>query len=53
MKKDEYGVYEIFLPNKADGTPAIEHNSKVKVRTLGGNGKQQWLLNEPQMVNLY
>jgi len=32
MKKDEYGVYEIFLPNKADGTPAIEHNSKVKVR---------------------
>ena len=31
MKKDNYGVYEIFLPNKADGTLAIEHNSKVKV----------------------
>lgn len=31
MKKDNYGVYEIFLPNKANGTPAIEHNSKLKV----------------------
>ncbi|KAG0374682.1 alpha-1,4-glucan branching enzyme [Mortierella sp. AD032] len=30
MKRDNYGVYEIFLPNKADGTPAISHNSKVK-----------------------
>ena len=32
MKKDEFGIYEIFLPNNANGTPAIEHNTKVKVR---------------------
>lgn len=31
MKRDQYGVYEIELPNNADGTPAIQHNSKVKV----------------------
>lgn len=32
MKKDEFGVFEIFVPNNPDGTPAIAHNSKVKVR---------------------
>lgn len=31
MTRDQYGVYEIVLPNNADGTPAIQHNSKVKV----------------------
>lgn len=30
MQRDEFGVYSINLPNKLDGSPAIEHNSKVK-----------------------
>ncbi|KAG0268370.1 alpha-1,4-glucan branching enzyme [Linnemannia exigua] len=38
MKRDNYGVYEIFLPNKADGTPAIAHNSKVKITMIKPDG---------------
>ncbi|KAF8948742.1 alpha-1,4-glucan branching enzyme, partial [Entomortierella lignicola] len=38
MKKDEYGVFEIFLPNKARGEPAIEHNSKVKITMIKPDG---------------
>ena len=38
MKKNEFGVFELFLPNEADGSPAIPHGSRVKihlqVRTL-------------------
>ncbi|KAF9957715.1 alpha-1,4-glucan branching enzyme [Modicella reniformis] len=40
MKKNEYGVHEIFLPNKADGTPAIEHNSKVKISMITPQGER-------------
>lgn len=32
--QNEFGVWEIFLPNNADGSPAIPHGSRVKVRTL-------------------
>ncbi|KAF8929225.1 alpha-1,4-glucan branching enzyme, partial [Haplosporangium gracile] len=38
MTRDNYGVYEIFLPNKADGTAAIEHNSKVKITMIKPDG---------------
>ncbi|KAF9426485.1 alpha-1,4-glucan branching enzyme [Podila epigama] len=38
MKRDKYGVYEIFLPNAADGTPAIKHNSKVKITMIKPDG---------------
>ncbi|KAG0301257.1 alpha-1,4-glucan branching enzyme [Dissophora globulifera] len=38
MKRDEYGVYEIFLPNKPDGTPAIAHESKVKITMIKPDG---------------
>ncbi|CAI5969482.1 unnamed protein product [Closterium sp. NIES-64] len=31
MKKDEFGVWELFLPDNPDGTPAIPHGSRVKV----------------------
>ncbi|KAJ3090285.1 alpha-1,4-glucan branching enzyme [Quaeritorhiza haematococci] len=38
MKKDEFGRWEIFLPNKPDGTPAIPHNTQVKISmTLPNN----------------
>jgi len=32
MARNEYGVWEIFLPNNADGSPAIPHGSRVKIR---------------------
>ena len=31
MKKNEFGVFELFLPNEADGSPAIPHGSRVKI----------------------
>lgn len=30
-KQNEFGVWEIFLPNNADGSPPIPHGSRVKV----------------------
>jgi len=38
MKKDDYGKFSIFLPNNADGSPAIPHGSRVKVRFEVPNG---------------
>ncbi|XP_074580303.1 1,4-alpha-glucan-branching enzyme 2-2, chloroplastic/amyloplastic-like isoform X2 [Curcuma longa] len=32
MTKNEYGVWEVFLPNNADGSPPIPHGSRVKIR---------------------
>ncbi|PIN00046.1 1,4-alpha-glucan branching enzyme/starch branching enzyme II [Handroanthus impetiginosus] len=32
MTRNEFGVWEIFLPNNADGSPAIPHGSRVKIR---------------------
>nr|CAB3486970.1 unnamed protein product [Digitaria exilis] len=32
MTRNEYGVWEIFLPSNADGSPAIPHGSRVKIR---------------------
>ncbi|KAF9162477.1 alpha-1,4-glucan branching enzyme [Actinomortierella ambigua] len=40
MKKDWNGVFEIFLPNKPDGTPAIEHNTKVKITMILPDGSR-------------
>ncbi|KAF9569561.1 alpha-1,4-glucan branching enzyme [Mortierella alpina] len=38
MKKDEFGVFEIFVPNNPDGTPPIAHNSKVKITMIKPDG---------------
>ncbi|XP_024981035.1 1,4-alpha-glucan-branching enzyme 1, chloroplastic/amyloplastic-like isoform X3 [Cynara cardunculus var. scolymus] len=32
MTRDEFGVWEIFLPNNADDSPPIPHGSRVKIR---------------------
>lgn len=32
MAQNEFGVWEIFLPKKADGSPPIPHGSRVKIR---------------------
>lgn len=34
MTKDNYGVWEIKIPPKASGEPAIPHDSKVKVSDM-------------------
>ncbi|WIA28178.1 hypothetical protein OEZ86_010746 [Tetradesmus obliquus] len=32
MQKDEWGVWSVELPDGPDGSPAIPHNSRVKIR---------------------
>lgn len=32
MTQNEFGVWEVFLPNNADGSPPIPHGSRVKIR---------------------
>ncbi|PWA64409.1 1,4-alpha-glucan-branching enzyme 1, chloroplastic/amyloplastic [Artemisia annua] len=32
MTRNEFGVWEIFLPNNADNSPPIPHGSRVKIR---------------------
>jgi len=39
MAKNGFGVFEIDLPNSADGTPAIEHGSRVKIHMKTEDGK--------------
>ena len=31
MTKNDFGVFEVFLPNNEDGSPAIPHGSRVKI----------------------
>ena len=31
MTKNDFGVFEVFLPNNADGSPAIPHGTRVKI----------------------
>lgn len=38
MTKDPFGVFELRLPNAADGTPAIPHGSRVKIRMQTASG---------------
>ena len=39
MKKDDYGVFSVFLPNNEDGSPAIPHGSRVKIHLQIPNGE--------------
>ena len=34
MNRDEFGVWEIVLPPKEGGAPAIRHDTKLKVRVI-------------------
>jgi len=40
MHSNQYGVWEIFVPNKIDGSPSIPHNSKVKINLTLPNGEE-------------
>ncbi|KAG0224661.1 1,4-alpha-glucan-branching enzyme GBE1 [Mortierella sp. GBAus27b] len=38
MEQNQFGVFEIFVPNNADGTSAIAHNTKVKISMVKPDG---------------
>ncbi|KAJ3331317.1 alpha-1,4-glucan branching enzyme [Blyttiomyces sp. JEL0837] len=40
MTKNPFGVWEIYLPNKADGSRAIKHNTKVKISMVTPSGER-------------
>jgi len=40
MKKDPYGVWEITLPPKGPGVPAIPHDSKLKISMVIPGGER-------------
>lgn len=40
MKRDSFGVWEILLPNFADGSRAITHGTKVKISMIAANGER-------------
>ncbi|KAJ9519994.1 hypothetical protein QJQ45_014719, partial [Haematococcus lacustris] len=37
-RKNDFGTWELFLPDKPDGTPAIAHRTKIKCRLEGADG---------------
>ena len=38
-KRNQYGVWELFVPDLPDGTPAIKHMSKVKTALILSTGE--------------
>jgi 1,4-alpha-glucan branching enzyme len=39
LKKLDYGQWEIHLPARSDGTPAIHHGERYKIQFTGANGE--------------
>ncbi|KAL1883048.1 hypothetical protein VTK73DRAFT_123 [Phialemonium thermophilum] len=48
MKKNEFGTFEIIIPSRNDGQPAIPHNSKVKISLELPNG--EWVDRLPAWI---
>jgi len=48
MNKNDFGTFEICLPNNEDGTAAIEHGSRVKIRMQGQGG--DWFYRIPAWI---
>ncbi|GMH39251.1 hypothetical protein BSKO_07149 [Bryopsis sp. KO-2023] len=46
--KDEFGIWELFLPDNQDGSSAIPHRSKIKVRLETDAG--QWVERIPAWI---
>jgi 1,4-alpha-glucan branching enzyme len=44
-ERKEYGVWELVLPDNADGTPAIRHGSKIKIALRTPSG--EWVSRIP------
>ncbi|KAJ3159651.1 alpha-1,4-glucan branching enzyme [Irineochytrium annulatum] len=40
MKRNDFGVWEITLPNNKNGSRAIPHNTKVKISMVKDNGER-------------
>lgn len=40
MKKGDFGVFEIIVPPKVNGQPAIPHNSKIKISLVLPSGER-------------
>jgi len=43
-KRDQYGVWELFIQNLPDGSSPIKHGSKVKAALILADGKQVFFL---------
>jgi len=50
MTKNSFGVFEINLPNEADGSPAIAHGSRVKIHMLAESG--EWIDRIPAWIKM-
>ena len=46
--KNDYGVWELFLPDREDGTPAIGHRTKIKARLETAYG--EWVERIPAWI---
>jgi 1,4-alpha-glucan branching enzyme len=40
MKRDTFGVWEVFIPNTSEGIAAIIHGSKVKISMISSTGQR-------------
>jgi len=49
LKRDQYGIWEIFIPKKDDGSYPIPHGSKVKAHLL--NAKDEWVDKIPAWIH--
>ncbi|GJD09524.1 1,4-alpha-glucan-branching enzyme [Galdieria sulphuraria] len=45
LQRDSFGHFYGFIPDNADGSPAIAHASRIKLRVLTFDG--QWLIRNP------
>ncbi|PSC69001.1 starch branching enzyme isoform A [Micractinium conductrix] len=46
--KNDFGVFQLFLPDAPDGTPAIKHRTKVKIRLETAYG--EWVERIPAWI---
>ncbi|EFN58941.1 hypothetical protein CHLNCDRAFT_29960 [Chlorella variabilis] len=46
--KNDFGVWNLFLPDAPDGTPAIKHRTKIKTRLETGYG--EWVERIPAWI---
>lgn len=40
MESNDFGVFSLFMPDGADGKPAIKHNTKIKCSMIVTNGER-------------
>jgi len=41
LKRDDFGVFSITLPDNPDGTPAIKHKTKLKIAVVTPTGSKE------------